>query len=201
VSVVSVVASLPSVRLGLSDMLASHGHTVLGEDEVGDGAAVWVLDAPSAPALDAVTAQRYSDTPRAAVVLSDDAGMANVLARAGLRGWAVLARDADADQLDLAVRSAEAGLVLLDLPVAATSLSLPSAISSPAGHPLESLTARELQVLQLVAQGLPNKGIARRLGISENTAKFHVASLCGKLGASSRTEAVTLAARRGLILL
>ena len=56
-------------------------------------------------------------------------------------------------------------------------------------------------VLQLVAQGLPNKGIARRLGISENTAKFHVASLCGKLGASSRTEAVTIAARRGLILL
>ena len=65
----------------------------------------------------------------------------------------------------------------------------------------EPLTARELQVLQLVAQGLPNKGIARRLGISENTAKFHVASLCGKLGASSRTEAVTLAARGGLILL
>jgi DNA-binding NarL/FixJ family response regulator len=55
--------------------------------------------------------------------------------------------------------------------------------------------------LQLVAQGLPNKGIARQLGISENTAKFHVASLTGKLGASSRTEAVTLAARRGLILL
>ena len=56
-------------------------------------------------------------------------------------------------------------------------------------------------VLNLVGQGLPNKGIARRLGISENTAKFHVASLCGKLGASSRTEAVTIAARRGLILL
>jgi DNA-binding NarL/FixJ family response regulator len=106
----------------------------------------------------------------------------------------------DADQLDLAVRSAEAGLVLLDLPLAATSLALPAAIGAPA-QIMEPLTARELQVLQLVAQGLPNKGIARRLGISENTAKFHVASLSGKLGASSRTEAVTLAARRGLILL
>jgi DNA-binding NarL/FixJ family response regulator len=200
VSVVTIVASLPSVRLGLADMLSSHGHNVLAEDEVGDGAAVWVLDAPAAPALDALMAQRYSDTPRAAVVLSDEPGMANQLARAGLRGWACLAREADADQLDLAVRSAEAGLVLLDLPLAATSLAL-SGMVATAPQAMEPLTARELQVLQLVAQGLPNKGIARRLGISENTAKFHVASLCGKLGASSRTEAVTLAARRGLILL
>ena len=90
--------------------------------------------------------------------------------------------------------------MLLDLPLAATTLAVPSAVAA-IGQMTEPLTARELQVLQLVAQGLPNKGIARRLGISENTAKFHVASLCGKLGASSRTEAVTLAARRGLILL
>ena len=201
-TLVSIVASLPSVRLGLADMLSSHGHTVLAEDDATDGAAVWVLDAPGTPALDAVTSQRYSDTPRAAVVLTDEAGMANQLARAGLRGWACLARDADADQLDLAVRSAEAGLVLLDLPLAATSLALPTLVGAGGAAPaMEPLTARELQVLQLVAQGLPNKGIARRLGISENTAKFHVASLCGKLGASSRTEAVTLAARRGLILL
>src|SRR5439155_1315772 len=84
--------------------------------------------------------------------------------------------DVDADQLDLAVRSADAGLVLLDLPIAATSLAIPASLVAPA--PLtEPLTARELQVLQLVAQGLPNKGIARRLGISENTAKFHVQAL------------------------
>jgi DNA-binding NarL/FixJ family response regulator len=199
VSVVTIVATLPSVRLGLADMLSSHGHSVLSEDEAND-TAVWVLDAPSAPALDALTTQRYSDSPRAAVVLSDEPGMANQLARAGLRGWACLGRDADADQLDLAVRSAEAGLVLLDLPLAATTLAAPAAVAA-IGQMTEPLTARELQVLQLVAQGQPNKGIARRLGISENTAKFHVASLCGKLGASSRTEAVTLAARRGLILL
>jgi DNA-binding NarL/FixJ family response regulator len=196
---VAIVATLPSVRLGLADMLASHGHTVLPEEEAADST-VWILDAPSAAALDSLTAQRYSDSPRAAVILSDDTGMPNQLARAGLRGWACLGRDVDADQLDLAVRSADAGLVLLDLPIAATSLAIPASLVAPA--PLtEPLTARELQVLQLVAQGLPNKGIARRLGISENTAKFHVASLCGKLGASSRTEAVTIAARRGLILL
>jgi DNA-binding NarL/FixJ family response regulator len=198
-AMVAVLANLPSIRLGLADMLSAHGHSVLAEDEATDST-VWVLDAPSALALDALTAQRYSDSPRTAVVLSDDPSQPAQLARAGLRGWACLARDVDADQLDLAVRSAEAGLVLLDLPLAVTSLSGRVAVAAPASL-TEPLTPRELQVLQLVAQGLPNKGIARRLGISENTAKFHVASLCGKLGASSRTEAVTIAARGGLILL
>jgi DNA-binding NarL/FixJ family response regulator len=199
VSTVTILATLPSIRFGLADMLSSHGHAVVGEDEASDQS-VWVVDAPGPLELDVLTAHRYSDSPRAAVILSDDPSLPAQLARAGLRGWACLARDVDADQLDLAVRSAEAGLVLLDLPLAATSLALPASIATAA--PLtEPLTARELQVLQLVAQGLPNKGIARQLGISENTAKFHVASLCGKLGASSRTEAVTIAARRGLILL
>jgi DNA-binding NarL/FixJ family response regulator len=196
---VTIHATLPSVRLGLADMLSTHGHTVLAEDDP-DESAVWVLDAPGTPALDALTAQRYTDLPRAAVILSDEPLLPVVLARAGLRGWGCLPRDADAEQLDLAVRSAEAGLVLLDLPLAVTSLTPATTLAAPQLQ-AEPLTPRELQVLNLVAQGLPNKGIARRLGISENTAKFHVASLCGKLGASSRTEAVTIAARRGLILL
>src|SRR5438874_3188220 len=196
---VTILAALPSIRLGLADMLLGHGHTFVPEEEATDQT-VWVLDAPSASALDTLTVNRYSDAPRTAVVLSDDPSQPAQLARAGLRGWACLARDVDADQLDLAVRSAEAGLVVMDLPLAASSLAVMASIAAPS--PLtEPLTPRELQVLQLVAQGLPNKGIARRLGISENTAKFHVASLCGKLGASSRTEAVTIAARRGLILL
>jgi two-component system, NarL family, response regulator YdfI len=180
-------------------MLGSRGHTVLTDDDPSEPGVV-VLDAPDTVSIDALSARRYTDHPRAAVVLSDDPTWPAQLARAGLRGWACLARDVDADQLDLAVRSADAGMVLLDLPIAATSLSAGATVSAPATL-TDPLTARELQVLQLVAQGLPNKGIARRLGISENTAKFHVASLCGKLGASSRTEAVTLAARRGLILL
>ena len=63
----------------------------------------------------------------------------------------------------------------------------------------EPLTARERQVLDLLAEGLPNKTIAHRLGISDQTVKFHVASICGKLGAANRTEAVRRAVRRGLI--
>src|SRR3954453_4542299 len=65
----------------------------------------------------------------------------------------------------------------------------------------ESLTVREVQVLELLAEGLSNKSIAARLGISDQTVKFHVASIAGKLGAANRTDAVRLAVRRGLITL
>jgi len=73
----------------------------------------------------------------------------------------------------------------------------------PNGQPalLEALTERELEVLALLAQGMPNKEIAARLIISERTAKFHVSSIMGKLGATNRTEAVSLAAQKGLITL
>ena len=66
---------------------------------------------------------------------------------------------------------------------------------------LESLTDRETQVLELLAEGLSNKAIAVRLGISDQTIKFHVASIAGKLGAHNRTETVRLAVRHGLIAL
>jgi DNA-binding NarL/FixJ family response regulator len=63
----------------------------------------------------------------------------------------------------------------------------------------EELTPREREVLELMAEGFPNKGIADRLRISDQTAKFHVASICAKLQASNRTEAVRIAIRRGLV--
>jgi DNA-binding NarL/FixJ family response regulator len=72
------------------------------------------------------------------------------------------------------------------------------ALDDPAGEPL---TPREIDVLELLAEGLPNKAIAARLGISDQTVKFHVASLSGKLGAGNRTDAVRRAVRRGLIAL
>ena len=65
----------------------------------------------------------------------------------------------------------------------------------------EPLTPREIDVLELLAEGLANKSIAARLGISDQTVKFHVASVCGKLGAANRTDAVRRAVRRGLVSL
>ncbi len=76
-----------------------------------------------------------------------------------------------------------------------------------AGRPIDSedfeepLTAREIEVLELLAEGLSNKAIAARLGISDQTVKFHVAAICGKLGAANRTDAVRRAIRRGLVSL
>ena len=115
------------------------------------------------------------------------------------RSWAYLPIGGPADALTAAVRAVESGLTAID---PGLGLSLRAAVPA-AGLATDEveLTPREREVLQLIGLGLPNKGIAFRLGISEHTAKFHVASLCGKLGASSRTEAVTIAARGGLILL
>jgi DNA-binding NarL/FixJ family response regulator len=69
------------------------------------------------------------------------------------------------------------------------------------GPAAEPLTERETQVLELMAEGLPNKAIAVELGISDQTVKFHVSSIAGKLGAANRTDAVRRAVRRGLIAL
>jgi DNA-binding NarL/FixJ family response regulator len=74
-------------------------------------------------------------------------------------------------------------------------------VDDDAVYDVEPLTAREIQVLELLAEGLPNKAIAGRLGISDQTVKFHVAALSGKLGAANRTDAVRRAVRRGLIAL
>jgi DNA-binding NarL/FixJ family response regulator len=94
--------------------------------------------------------------------------------------------------------AAAQGLVVLD-----PSLSNPALLARDPSSPslVEELTPRELQVLELLAEGLPNKVIARRLGISDHTVKFHVNAVLGKLGAQSRTEAVVRATRLGLILL
>jgi DNA-binding NarL/FixJ family response regulator len=72
---------------------------------------------------------------------------------------------------------------------------------SPEAPLIEALTPREKQVLELVADGLPNKEIAARLGIGAETVKFHLGSVLGKLGASNRTDAVRVAIKRGLITL
>jgi two-component system, NarL family, nitrate/nitrite response regulator NarL len=74
-------------------------------------------------------------------------------------------------------------------------------VRPPAAAPQEPLTPREREVLALLAEGLANKTIAARLGISEHTAKFHVNAILGKLGVESRAEAIVHAARAGLVVL
>jgi len=119
--------------------------------------------------------------------------------RAGVR--AVLPRDIAPEQLRAALEAAAAGLVVIHPSELDTVLSATVGPSAPLDELLEPLTRREREVLQMLAAGLANKEIAARLAISDHTVKFHVASILGKLGASTRTEAVSAGIRRGLVML
>lgn len=130
--------------------------------------------------------------------------------KSGVRG--MLPHNASADEISACISSAAAGLLSFSPDIAEGFLSLlaetdlsGSAIENNSrifeDEMIESLTPREAEILGMLGDGASNKSIASELNISEHTVKFHVASIFGKLGASSRTEAVTRALRRGLIML
>ena len=137
------------------------------------------------------------------VALADEArdGWAAEALRAGVR--AILPRGATADEIMAALTAAAEGLIVLRPETMASLLTnshgAPHDLSAADGQ--EPLTPREREVFAMIAEGLGNKTIAFRLNISEHTVKFHVGSIFSKLGASSRTEAVTLGIRRGLLML
>lgn len=109
--------------------------------------------------------------------------------------YALLPRESDLDAISAALNALDHGLVVLDpgLPIASAQ--------PPSEAPATPLTAREGEVLQSLAQGLTNRAIALKLGITEHTVKFHVNAIMTKLDAQSRTEAVVRATQRGMIVL
>ncbi len=143
----------------------------------------------------------------ALLLLSDETLSPQALVDLPLRAWGILPVDASAEELTAAVHALHAGLIvaaphllnrlLTRRPQAGEALSFNHSEQAE----VEALSGRETEVLQLLAQGLANKQIAIALGISEHTVKFHVSSIYAKLGAANRTEAVSIGARRGLILL
>ncbi|KAG8526098.1 uncharacterized protein KY384_000091 [Bacidia gigantensis] len=160
---------------------------------------VVLCDTSPADALRVIEA--LSGEGAALVLLGEDHSEYQLMADAVLPGWAYLRKEADRIEILGAIRAAGAGLIAVD-----RSFSLLPGSAFPLADaeilpPDETLTAREREVLQQMTHGLPNKQIAARLNISQHTVKFHVASILAKLGASSRTEAVTSGARRGLVSL
>jgi len=199
---VLLVAEDPLARGGL-ESLASHDGRLRPVGQVapdGAEAAVRALS-PDAVVWDLGPGARQllgaplplGDSPPTVVLLADDRLVGDALA-AGVRG--IVPREISAERLAAAVAAVAQGLLAFDesFSSALSRGRAPSAAS-------EELTPREAEVLQLVAQGLSNKAIADRLGISEHTAKFHVNSILSKLGAQSRTDAVVRAARLGLLVL
>jgi len=142
------------------------------------------------------------EAPVAIVLMVDDANTERDLDafRNGVR--AVLPRNMSPGGIVAAVEAVGVGLAVL-LPEGLDTLLRESSASHRAVSPplVEALTPREIEVLGMMVEGWGNKEISTRLGISEHTVKFHVASIMGKLNASSRTEAVTSGIRHGLIML
>ena len=150
---------------------------------------------------DSIHDRLLEPTSEAAIVLLtevSDARSISRLLRSGVR--AILSRESEPEDVLSAIFAVHDGLVLLSMP-AAESLAAVFGDQAPEFEDelSEEITSRETDVLRMLAEGLVNKDIAARLGISEHTVKFHISSILDKLGASTRTEAVTQGIRRGLI--
>ena len=146
------------------------------------------------------TAGRIAELGAAVIVLAEnpEASWVGQMLAAGVS--AVLRRDSSGRQLAAAVHAAAAGLTALE-PETLQALMRPAMETIELEPGEEELTPRETEVLGMMTEGLSNREIASTLGISEHTVKFHITSIFGKLGTSSRTEAVTEGIRRGLVLL
>jgi two-component system, NarL family, nitrate/nitrite response regulator NarL len=201
---VLVIGEDPLARGGLASLLSDDDAVeVVGQAEgprdldtlrLRDAeAAVWDLGLLPDAEVDAAHALVAAGL--AVVALVPDGSLVPDLVAAGIRG--ALFRDVPRTRLVAALEAASRGLVVLDPDLGEAAFRPRHA--APAL--VEPLTPRESEVLQLLAQGLTNHGIGQRLGVSDHTVKFHVNAILGKLGASSRSEAIVMAARTGLVVL
>jgi DNA-binding NarL/FixJ family response regulator len=190
----------PLARAGLASRLAGHADlAVAGEARLDEGPSAAAAVGAEAVLLDLgpggeVPPGLGDAFPAPVVALASTEGQAAEAVRAGAR--AVLFRGSPPEALAAAAQAAARGLAVLDPALAHDWLRPPD---DPAGA--EGLTPREREVLALLAEGLGNKAIGARLGISEHTAKFHVNAILAKLGAGSRAAAIVKAARLGLVAL
>lgn len=216
-----VVADNVLARTGLAALLtASDGCRVVGQTPGGDAllteldvyrpdVVVYDLGWTPVDVLDNLADLRDAAMPVVALLPDDEqaaevvAALANggtmaVAGDAAPYAFGLLLRDGAPETLVSAAMAIGDGLIVIE-PLLASAVLRETAVLPEL--PAESLTPRESEVLQLIAEGLANKAIARKLGISDHTVKFHVNAILGKLNAQSRTEAVVRATRLGLIVL
>ncbi len=208
---VAVAAQALALRAGLHALLsASESVEVVAEAaspfELGPllpEIDVLVLAAPRPPGPGGPGRLVAEEASPAVLLLSDEVKAAAELA--GLRRpWGILPLEASAEELLAAVAALHEGLIVISPPLGGEVIERLVGLGEGeviTQAPVEALTERERQVLQLLAQGLANKQIAASLNISEHTVKFHVSGIYAKLGATSRTEAVRLGVQQGLVVL
>ena len=198
---VALLTDDPLMRAGLSSLLAQLGSIDVVERDAAE-VALWDAGIDSDKTLTRLGELRTLPMPAVAVV-GDQAHVAPAHAAGARR---VVLRDQVGPGIHAALAAVRSGLTVMDAALAESLV--PAQPIKPAntnaatnGKGRGELTEREKQVVQLLSEGLSNKLIADRLGISDHTAKFHVNGVMMKLGASTRTEAVVEAMRRGLIRL
>jgi len=209
---VFLIAASPTARAALQNRLGAQGVKIVGTassidalgNELSDAQAdVLLVDGAGESSESIVESLVESDlAAEIPVVVLVDANSPTATTHAlhaGIR--ALLSNEIPGDQLTAALQAAAAGLIILHPAEVPAVLPTSAPALQPQGELTEPLTRREREVLQMLAAGLANKEIAARLNISDHTAKFHVAAILGKLGAATRTEAVALGIRRGLVLL
>ncbi len=185
------IASVPDFHLAHRAFEALTGEAGGGQPDI------MIIEADSDEEPDV---PEVSEGNAALVLLTDNVPPPWALRALEVGAGAILPRDFLPEELTAALQAVAAGFVVIHPDLASVTLSGPSPPSAQP-PPAETLTPREREVLERMAEGLSNKEIAAQLSISEHTAKFHIASIMGKLGAESRTEAVTLAIRQGLLQL
>jgi len=208
---VLIVAAAARARRALESHLHAQGFEVVGSfASIEDSADLFakkdldaiVIDASDYAVEDLLESLQETGVAREtpAILLLPDAssGAVSQALRLGVRG--ILAPSPEPQQLAAALEAVVRELVVLDSE-AGSPIRPTAGRATPTDELTEPLTPREREVLRLLASGLGNKEIAAKLKISEHTAKFHVASILGKLGAASRAEAVSIGMRNGLILL
>ncbi len=209
---VFIVAASTLVRAGLQNVLADSRFDIAGSAANLESLSEQLADLETDVVLIETSADGHEElldalavgdimSDYATIVLADQVspGWTAEALRSGIR--AVLPSDVSPEQLRAALEATAAGLVVMHPREASAAFPAPAATAAPPSELPEPLTRRESEVLQMLAGGLANKEIAARLSISDHTVKFHVASILGKLGASTRTEAVSIGIRQGLVLL
>jgi DNA-binding NarL/FixJ family response regulator len=199
---VAVVAPAMALRVGLREVLGGLPEVEVAAEAArvselsGSAVDVLVLASP-----DGLRTLEPESSP-AVLLLTDDLEDVRELQNRSFPVWGVLPLNASEDELGSAIRALGEGLWVGAPALLRSLLRRPSVVEVSDTEPLpDPLTGRELEVLQMMANGLPNKQIALSLGISEHTVKFHLSSLYAKFGVTSRTEALRAGARRGLVVL